>query len=289
MPVRSRTLVVCGDDLGLHPAVNEGIARAHDHGLLRSASLMATGEAAAEGVALARERADLTLGVHLSLLDVPPAGDPAPWKGLLDDRGFFPPSAGGRALTRIAARASRRPAAALAEFEAQIRRARELGARPAHLDAHNHLHLLPRLFPGVVDLCLRHDIRWIRVPRAPLTRLLRRRWAPDLGGAKGTLIRAFGRSAAPALRPPVRAADHLIGLGLHGAEATVEHGVELAERLGEGVTEWMVHPVAGSRDFPRRFPWGGAWGDELATICHPSLAEAVARQGIRVAGFGALR
>ena len=289
MTPTARTLVVCGDDLGLHPAVDEGIARAHDEGLLRSASLMVTGESARHGVGLAASRATMSVGVHLSLLDVPPAGDPAPWSGLLDGRGRFPPSARGRSLVRLAARATRRPAAALAEFEAQILRARDLGLRPSHVDGHNHLHLLPALFPGVVELCLRHGIPWVRVPRAPLTRLVRRRWALDLGGGKGTLVRAFGRAAAAALRPPVRAADHLVGLGLHGEEVTAATGARLAGLLSPGVTEWMVHPAVPSRDFALRFPWGEGWGRELAALCDPDVADAVARRGVSVAGFGALR
>lgn len=289
MSLTPRTLVVCGDDLGLHAAVNAGIARAHDEGLLRSASLMVTGEAAREGAALAADRADLSVGVHLSLLDVPPAGDPSPWAGLLDDRGCFPPSADGRSLLRVAARVSRRPSVALAEFAAQVERALGFGLCPSHLDGHNHLHLLPALFPGVVDLCSRHDIRWIRVPRAPLTRLIRRRWVRDLGGAKGTLVRAFGRAAVRRIRPPLRPADHVVGLGFHGGEATIEGGVEIAGLLAPGVTEWMVHPVTPSRDFAHRFPWGEGWGRELQTLCDPALADAVARRGVLVAGFGALR
>ncbi len=289
MTSTGRTLVVCGDDLGLHPAVDEGIARAHDEGLLRSASLMVTGESAQHGVGLAEARSTLTVGVHLSLLDVPPAGDPAPWMGLLDGHGRFPPSVRGSSLVRMAARASRRPDAALAEFEAQILRARTLGLRPSHVDGHNHLHLLPALFPGVVDLCLRHEIHWIRVPRAPLTRLVRRRWSLDRGGSKGTLVRALGRVAARAVRPPLGAADHLVGLGLHGDRVTPAAGTRLARLLSPGITEWMVHPVVRSRDFARRFPWGEGWGGELATLCDADVADAVARRGVAVAGFGALR
>jgi chitin disaccharide deacetylase len=282
------TLVACGDDLGLHPATSEGIATAHDEGVLRAASLMVTGAAAEQAVTLAGTRPNLSIGVHLSLLDVRPAGDPAPWADLLDGRGCFPPSADGRALFRVAIRASRRPRAALDEFAAQLRRAAALGIRPTHVDGHNHLHLLPALFPGVVALCADHGIHWVRVPRAPLRRLLWRRWAMDRGGAKGTLIRAFGRGSARALRPPVRCADHVVGLGLHGPAASAANGQALVRWLAPGITEWIVHPVAPSADFRRRFPWGTGWGTERILLQDPSLAQALAQRAVRVAGFGAI-
>jgi len=154
---------------------------------------------------------------------------------------------------------------------------------------HNHLHVLPAVFPGVVDLCGARGIRWIRVPRAPLRRLLWRRWAMDRGGAKGTLIRTFGRRAARGLRPPLRCADHVVGLGLHGPAATPARGRALAGLLADGVTEWMVHPVAPSADFRRRFPWGDGWGSELSLLRDDDLAGALAERGVRVAGFGAIR
>ncbi len=283
------TLVACGDDLGLHPATNEGIAMSHDDGVLRAASLMVTAAAAEDAVATAEKRPDLSVGVHLSLLDVPPAGDPEPWNGLLDGRGCFPPSADGSALLRIAIRASRRPRAALEEFAAQLRRAAALGIRPTHVDGHNHLHLLPALFPGVVSLCADQGIGWVRVPRAPLRRLLWRRWAMDRGGAKGTVIRAFGRTAARALRPPLRCADHVVGLGLHDRATTSANGQALAKLLAPGLTEWIVHPVARSADFQRRFPWSSGWGEERSLLHDPSLARALAERAVRVAGFGAIQ
>jgi hypothetical protein len=282
------TLVACGDDLGLHPATNEGIAMSHDDGVLRAASLMVTGAAAEDAVAVAEERPDLSIGVHLSLLDVPPAGDPAPWNGLLDGRGCFPPSADGHALLRVATRASRRPRAALDEFAAQLRRAAALGVRPTHVDGHNHLHLLPALFSGVVSLCAEQGIGWVRVPRAPLRRLLWRRWAMDRGGAKGTLIRAVGRTAERALRPPLRCADHVVGLGLHGSAATPANGQALVQLLSPGITEWIVHPVAHSVDFRRRFPWGADWGEERSLLRDPALGRGLAERDVRVAGFGAI-
>src|SRR5206468_4073876 len=62
-----RLLVVSGDDFGAAPEVNAAIVRAHRDGILTSASLMVTGDAVEEAVALARAHPRLAVGLHLVL------------------------------------------------------------------------------------------------------------------------------------------------------------------------------------------------------------------------------
>ncbi|MCW8139846.1 MAG: ChbG/HpnK family deacetylase, partial [Planctomycetota bacterium] len=62
-------LRINADDFGRSPRVNAAVARAHDEGVLTSASLMITAPAAAEAVALARARPRLEVGLHLALAD----------------------------------------------------------------------------------------------------------------------------------------------------------------------------------------------------------------------------
>ena len=59
-------LIINADDFGLCEEVNRGVVEAFDHGLVTSASLLPTGEAFEEAVALAQARPDLDLGVHLA-------------------------------------------------------------------------------------------------------------------------------------------------------------------------------------------------------------------------------
>src|SRR5438067_12769786 len=61
----ARRLIVNADDFGMSEAVNEAIIRAHRQGVLTSASLMVTGEAAAQAVQLAKENPGLAVGLHL--------------------------------------------------------------------------------------------------------------------------------------------------------------------------------------------------------------------------------
>ena len=63
----SRILIVNADDLGLSGGVNRGIARAHDEGIVTSASAMVRRDAIEEAAELARSRPALSVGLHVDL------------------------------------------------------------------------------------------------------------------------------------------------------------------------------------------------------------------------------
>src|SRR5438876_7203770 len=67
-----RLLVVNADDFGFTRDVNRGILEAHREGILTATTLMATGPAFDDAVALARQNPTLDIGVHLVLVGDPP-------------------------------------------------------------------------------------------------------------------------------------------------------------------------------------------------------------------------
>lgn len=62
-------IIVHADAFGSHPAVNEGVERAHRYGLVTSAGVRAFGDALEDAVKRARSLPTLDLGLHLSLHD----------------------------------------------------------------------------------------------------------------------------------------------------------------------------------------------------------------------------
>jgi predicted glycoside hydrolase/deacetylase ChbG (UPF0249 family) len=119
-----RVLIVNADDFGLSPGVNEGVARAHEEGILTSASLMVRFPAAAAAVEYARTAPRLSLGLHVDLGEwVFRDGD---WQTVyevvsLDD-----------------------PDAVVDEVGRQIETFRRLTGRdPSHIDSHQHVHNWP--------------------------------------------------------------------------------------------------------------------------------------------------
>ncbi len=63
----ARYLIVNADDFGRSPGVNRGIMRAHQQGIVTSASLMVRWPAAAAAAAYARRNRSLSVGLHLDL------------------------------------------------------------------------------------------------------------------------------------------------------------------------------------------------------------------------------
>ena len=65
---QGKWLIVNGDDFGLSSQVNAAILHAHRQGILTNASLMVTGSAWKEAVALASTTPSLSVGLHLTLV-----------------------------------------------------------------------------------------------------------------------------------------------------------------------------------------------------------------------------
>jgi predicted glycoside hydrolase/deacetylase ChbG (UPF0249 family) len=116
-----RLLIVNADDFGLTPGVNAGIARAHEQGILTSASLMVRWPAAQEAASYAAEAKRLGVGLHVDLGE---------WE-FRDD-----------AWTHVYEVVDVHDAAAVeAEIRAQLDAFRQLmGRDPTHIDSHQHIH-----------------------------------------------------------------------------------------------------------------------------------------------------
>lgn len=117
----SRALIVNADDFGLSAGVNRGIVRAHEQGIVTSASLMVRAPHAAEAVDYAKAHPALSVGLHVDLAEWHYTGEAwiAAYEVVpLDD-----------------------PLAVGAEIAAQLERFIALmGHAPTHLDSHQHVH-----------------------------------------------------------------------------------------------------------------------------------------------------
>lgn len=116
-----RSLIVNADDFGLAEGVNQGVLRAHVHGIVTSTSLMVWQPAAASAAVAARLHPRLSLGLHVDL---------AEWE-----------LSNGQWHLRYDRVDTDDGAAVAAEVDRQLDRFRRLtGQTPGHLDSHQHLH-----------------------------------------------------------------------------------------------------------------------------------------------------
>jgi hopanoid biosynthesis associated protein HpnK len=288
-----RNLIVNADDLGWTAGVNRGIAEAHRNGIVTSASLLANGQAFAEGVALARDAGGLGLGVHLNLNDGPPVAPPESVPSLVNHAGEFEGGPDGL-LLKIATRALSLREVEV-EWSAQISKVRDAGIEPTHLDGHKHVHMLPGLFEIALRLAKRHGIGAIRVSheasslRSALSTGERRAAVVLKQGVQARGLKLLARNAREqAERAGMSAADYFCGIAQTG-ELTKEGVARLLRNLPEGTTELMCHPGYADdalRKTATRLQ--ASRQKEVEILTDTEIRNLVASQGIRLIDYAFL-
>lgn len=244
----SRTLIVTADDVGLHPGMTAGAIRAHREGIVTACSIVANGVAFDDAIARLREVPTLEVGVHLTLVEERPLTAMRFPKKYTS----FVPLYAARAI----------PLASIErELRAQIERVVRSGLRVTHLNGHQHLHLLPRIFGVVQRLAAEYGIRYVRI-------------VDDRGGAARPLamraLSALGRRA----RTPGLTNDRTIGVAVAGHLGDV---TPLLDHV-EGITELVTHPGVGVSGYA----WGYDWDGETRALCDPRLREELREREINL-------
>lgn len=156
-------LIINADDFGLTHGINRAIAELHQANALTSATLMATGPAFDDAIAVARANPALGVGCHVVLTDGSPAAPPETIPSLLGSGGkTFRPSLFD--FTQALLRGAIRTDEIERESLAQIARLERAGIRITHLDTHKHTHLFPAVTRPLLRAAERARIRAVRNP-----------------------------------------------------------------------------------------------------------------------------
>ncbi|HYF94882.1 MAG TPA: carbohydrate deacetylase [Symbiobacteriaceae bacterium] len=138
-----RRVIVNADDLGLSEGVSLGIIRAHQTGVVTSATVMMNMPGAVAALELVRPIPTLGIGIHLTLTGGCPVSGDVPSLTGPDGRFLKLP-----VLTEAARRDHLER-----ELRAQVDAFLKLGLKPTHLDSHHHVHMLvPAVTAIVTDL-----------------------------------------------------------------------------------------------------------------------------------------
>ncbi len=269
-------VVLNADDLGLHPRIDEGIFRAKEEGALTSTTVLVTGKTARHAIERARDLG-LGIGVHLCLTTHLTPASRASEVRWLAPGGRFRKDWAELSLAWLAGLIPREEV--LREFEAQLARARSMGATVDHLDTHQHLHLLPGLAPIVEELAVREGlpIRW------PKDRPNVRWLARPKSAAKAMLISTLSRARTVAAAKRVRA------WGVYeSGQLTSERLANLLARLPDGDHEIVTHPGMQPGVVPEDPSWRYDWEGELAAITSSAVRDVIERRRIELVSYGAL-
>jgi chitin disaccharide deacetylase len=145
----SNNLLIIADDLGLHPRINDGIIEALKSGWITGASLMANGAAFDDAVEKYKVVRPPYIGLHLVLVEEKSL------TGIVlpnNHKVFFIQYILG--LIKLSDIEK--------ELRAQINKCIDAGIRPAFINSHQHLHLLPGVMDIVVGLAKEFNISYIR-------------------------------------------------------------------------------------------------------------------------------
>lgn len=271
-----KRLIVTADDVGLHPGMTRGALAAHDRGIVTAVSVAPNGRAFEAAVELLRDRPRLEVGAHLTLVGERPLSPPQTIPSLVGPDGSlhagYPAFAARYALGRI------RAFDLETELRAQVERLLATGLRVVHLNSHQHLHVLPRVFDVVLRLAEEHGIPVVRIPNEPAARLTPRGLQLAALNALGRRARSLGRIAAPDRTVGVLAAGRLTPARLRRSLDRVE-----------GVTELVCHPGLGGEELAAAYDWDYVWEEETAALTDPALPELLGERGISLHSFSHLR
>ncbi len=236
-----KRLIVTADDVGLHRGMTDGAIHAHRHGIVTACSIVANGVAFNDAVAKLRDVPSLEVGVHLTLVE----------ERALTTGEVMPKNYMSFVLSR---HRDIEP-----ELRAQIEKILGTGLRVTHLNGHQHLHLLPRVFAVVEKLSREYSIGYVRRVN-------------DRGGharrVAMAVLNALGRRSRGSN-------DYTIGV----ADAGHLHDIEPLLDSVDGVTELVVHPGVGVDAYRH---WRYEWDAETKALCDPALRPAIAARGIEL-------
>lgn len=269
----TRKLIVSGDDLGLHEAINRGVLEAHEEGLVTSASIVPCGRAFDHACRLVERRKKLGLGIHLTLVEEAPLLGPDRLKTLAP-KGRLPKSYRELFLGLASGRID--PDEIEMELDAQIQRVLKAGLSVTHLDSHQHTHFFPQVRKTLFRLAEHYQIFGLRaaasvVPRrtkfslflAPLAKSVQR-------AARSRGIKTPDTLWLPSPSGRITARDLILGI----------------PKLPEGVTELVVHPGVEQKTLEREYPaWDFKWPQELAAIKATDVRDMLTRHNVQLARY----
>ena len=280
-----KKLIVNADDFGRRPLINQAVADAVDKKGLLSTSLMAGEPYFDEAVEIAKKRPQLGVGVHLTLVDGKPVLPAEEISTLAVNDGCFLPDHGAFVKHYVQGKIARDDIER--ELAAQLDKVLQNGIMPTHVDSHQHMHMLPGIFPLVLKLAAERGIKRVRISRGiygnPFTP-----W-PGLGD----LVGKFGLETLSCIdRRQARAhgfacPDNFVGQVAGGA-VTADFMKELAENFTDGSVEVMLHPGLANEPLIQETGWQHDYEAEFHAVCDADVQEKLSRKGIILSNFADL-
>lgn len=265
------TLLVNADDFGLHADIDRGILDCITGGVVQSVSFSPQGQSLDWDQLISLQKTGVKTGLHLTLVGEPwgTTGQVIPkWPMLI------------KWLLTGGAPARR---ALDAEADWQIRQCLDHGLHSDHLDSHQHVHLLPVIWPVALRLARTHRIPRVRIPRCPSWKLIKK-------SPPGVVLQTLAAARAGSTDHPLpclalrhaghNSTDILIN------ELRILSQLRATSRAPLDTVELVMHPGHNTPALEAHYPdWKFDWTCERNALLDPRLHEAMKILGFQFAGI----
>lgn len=153
-------IIINADDFGKNHVVNIAIEEQIKRGYITSTTIMANADGFDEAILIAKQHPNISYGVHLSLDEYAPMTTPKVFvdRGIVDaDTGLF---VKGRIWNIFIDNELKD--AVRAEWNAQIKKIKDAGVTPSHIDSHHHVHTIPALKEVLLEVLKKNSITRVR-------------------------------------------------------------------------------------------------------------------------------
>jgi predicted glycoside hydrolase/deacetylase ChbG (UPF0249 family) len=268
-------LIVNADDYGYFNCVSQGILKSASHGIVTATGIFANSAYFAEHVGWLRDNTALDLGVHLNITDQAPLTIDmqnrfSRWMGCFPDKYTIVRALISGMITTDDVKS---------EWRAQIERCLDKGLEIRFLNSHEHIHMLPSLFPVSQSLAGEYGIPHIRFTTPESFQNL------AMGAlVRDMLIKVTGIFNRPRLTNP---AAHFLGMGESGKLSTEYLQRSLPKLKPGNVYELMCHPgyYDANEISDSRLLNYHDWKRELDALTNPAVRDMLYQQRIRLIGY----
>ena len=268
-------LIVNADDYGYFNCVSRGILKSASSGIVTATGIFANSVHFVEHVDWLGNNPDLDVGVHLNLtaqapLTVNMQNRLSRWAGCFPDK---------FTMSKALLTNKIKTAEVKDEWCAQIDRCLDKKLQIRFLNSHEHIHMLPSLFPLLQEIAKEYDIPHVRFPTSELFKNM-------ATGAllRDMLIKMMGlinrtRMTNPAVR--------FIGMGESG-RLGANYLKQTLPKLKPGqVYELMCHPGNYDANEIHDSPLLDYhdWNREFDTLTNPAVRDMLCQHRIRLIGY----
>lgn len=213
-----REVTVTIDDGGMHPAVNQAIAKCIASGNVNRLGIMATGPVFSEAIVMAMV-GGVRMAAHLDCCQGP----------FLLEKSEFPKPFGTWLKSAGSLAASVKD-----EWSAQIEKILSSGGVVTALDSHRHLHHVPELQDVIIALAKEYGIRTVRTAVLP-DKMMR--------FPAGLKLNSLGNELSQRLSEEgLVTSDRMLGFGKAG-KVSRKYLSKYTDLCADGFTEVVMHPA----------------------------------------------